>query len=197
MKLEAPLVPYLATSPWVDPLDREVNTLIDARGWRRLAPEDAARRAYELVRDEILHSWDIQSHKITRTSGEALRHREGLCYSKSMLLSALLRALGIPSGLSYQRLLLGESPSEGHCIHGLTTAFLRGRWVRLDAGGNRQPGTDARFSLDEERLAFQVRPELGEVDLRDNHAVPPVAITCALESHRDLFSLMRSLPDWT
>lgn len=196
MELEAPLAPYLATSPWVDPHDLEVRTLTDARGWRQLAPEDAARRAYEFVRDEILHSRDIQSHKITRTSGEALRHREGLCYSKSMLLTALLRALGIPSGLSYQRCLLGESPSEGYCIHGLTTAFLRGRWVRLDARGNR-PGIDARFSLDEERLAFQVRPELGEVDLRDNHAVPPVAITRALESHRDLFSLMRSLPDWT
>ena len=42
------------------------------------------------------------------------------------------------------------------------------KWIRLDARGNK--GTvHAQFSLDEEILAFLVRPELNEVDYRDNN----------------------------
>src|SRR5690606_19729690 len=93
------LTPFLRPSRWIDARDPELLALIDARGLRRLDRIEAARRAFELVRDEIAHSWDIRSHRVTRTASEALRHREGLCYSKSMLLTALLRALEIPAGL--------------------------------------------------------------------------------------------------
>jgi len=190
-----PLAPYLASSRCIDAHDPELLALIEARGLRRLDRIEAARLAFELVRDEIAHSWDIRSHRVTRTASEALRHREGLCYSKAMLLAALLRALGIPAGLGYQRLTIGDTPDEGFCLHGLTTAFLEGRWIRLDARGNK-PGVDARFALDEERLAFAVRPELGEIDFRDNHAEPLPEVIAALGGHDDLHALMKALPDW-
>jgi len=188
------LAPYLVSSRWVDPSDPQVQALIDARGWRALADVDAARQAFEFVRDEVAHSWDVRSHRVTRTSAEALLHREGLCYSKAMLLTALLRALDVPAGLAYQRLLFGDTLAEGYCMHGLTTAFLQGRWVRMDARGNK-PGVDAQFSLETERLAFPVRAELGESELGDNFSVPPASIVAALDAHDDLHALIQVLPD--
>jgi len=189
------VAPYLATSQWIDPKHPQVQALIDSRNWRALGEAEAARHAYEFVRDEVAHSWDARSHRITRTSTEALQHREGLCYSKAMLLAALLRALGIPAGLAYQRLLLGDAPAEGYCLHSIATAFLAGRWLRLDARGNK-PGIDAQFSLDHERLAYSVRTHLGESELPDNYSVPPASIIAALDSHEDLFALMNALPQW-
>ena len=42
------------------------------------------------------------------------------------------------------------------------------KWIRLDARGNKE-NVHAEFCLDEERLAFPIRSELGEVDYRDNN----------------------------
>ena len=42
------------------------------------------------------------------------------------------------------------------------------KWIRLDARGNKET-VHAQFSLDEEILAFLVRPELNEVDYKDNN----------------------------
>lgn len=53
-----------------------------------------ARITYEYVRDRISHSWDIQSMIITCRASEVLEKKHGLCYAKSHLLAALLRANG-------------------------------------------------------------------------------------------------------
>lgn len=37
------------------------------------------KKAYEFVRDEVSHSWDIQSRIITKTASEALKEKEGIC----------------------------------------------------------------------------------------------------------------------
>lgn len=187
---------YLRLSPSIDHDDEEVRRLLDTRGWRALGEIEATRRAFEFVRDEVSHSWDIRSHRVTRTASEALRHREGLCYAKAMLLAALLRGLGIPSGLTYQRLILGDAPDTGFSVHGLNTVYLAtlDRWIRLDARGN-TAGVDAQFSLDEEKLAFQVRTEQGEVDYLDNLTDPHPIVVRALEENADLFDLIEALPD--
>src|SRR5215475_2648896 len=100
---------------------------------------DYIKTAYHFVRDEIHHSMDIQSTNVTCKASEVLQEREGICYAKSHLLAALLRAQGIPSGFCYQRLLLGETVEEGHCIHGLNAVYIekQERWLRLDARGNK------------------------------------------------------------
>ena len=43
------------------------------------------------------------------------------------------------------------------------------KWIRLDARGNKE-SVHAQFSIDEERLAFPVREEIGEIDYRDNNS---------------------------
>ena len=67
---------------------------------------DYIRNAYEFVRDEIPHSWDIRSEIVSRKASEVLKNKTGICWTKSCLLAALLRANGIPSGISYQLLTL-------------------------------------------------------------------------------------------
>ena len=125
--------------------------------------------AYRFVRDEIPHSWDIKSEIVSRKASEVLIYRTGICWTKSCLLAALLRANGIPSGISYQSLARADG-SEGHIIHALNTVFINelDKWIRLDARGNKE-NVHAEFSLDEERLAYPIRNQLGEVDYRNNN----------------------------
>src|SRR5690625_5139848 len=56
---------------------------------------EKAKVAFEFVRDEIYHSWDIQGIQVTCNASEVLSKGEGICYAKSNLLAALLRAEGI------------------------------------------------------------------------------------------------------
>ncbi len=148
--------------------------------------EDRVREAFHFVRDQVAHSWDIQSRRVTARASDVLEHREGICYAKSHLLAALLRRQGIPAGVCYQRLTLGDTPETGYCIHALNTVYLEslGRWIRLDARGNK-PGVDAQFSAGKERLAFAVRPELGERDYGVNFARPHPKIAVTLLENTD------------
>lgn len=125
---------------------------------------EKAKAAYEFVRDEIPHTWDIQSKRVTCHASEVLTYKEGICYAKSNLLAALLRSQGIPTGFCYQRLMLFDTPDKGYCIHALNAVFLQSlnKWIRLDSRGNKT-GIDAQFSLDHERLAFHTQQELDEV----------------------------------
>jgi transglutaminase-like putative cysteine protease len=188
-----PLSSFLAVTRYIDHDHPDVVALIDARGWRPLDSVAAARAAFTFVRDEVQHSWDVKSHRVTRTASDALLHREGLCYAKSHLLAAVLRQLGIPAGLAYQRLTFGDTPETGYTTHGLNTVFLAGRWIRLDARGNK-PGVDAQFSLDAEQLAFAVRPALGERDIAESFADVHPTIARTLESSDDLHVLIEQLP---
>ena len=127
-------------------------------------------KAYEFVRDEIPHSWDIRSTVVSRKASDVLENRTGICWTKSCLLAALLRANGIPSGISYQLLTRAdEDDSEGYIIHALNTVYIeeQNKWIRLDARGNKE-NVHAEFCIEEEHLAFPVRSEFGEVDYRNN-----------------------------
>jgi len=198
MKLHtsAPLADYLKPTPWVDFDHSEVQAHLAANPGDGRSEEAVIREEFEFVRDQVAHSWDIGSRRVTGRASEVLRHREGICYAKSHLLAALLRGRGIPAGFCYQRLTLGDTPDTGHCIHALNAIWVSSRqaWVRLDARGNK-PGVDAQFSLDGERLAFAVRPECGERDYGIVHAEPPPEITRALTAHTDCLVLYaRHLP---
>ena len=132
---------------------------------------DYIEKAYLFVRDTIPHSWDIKAETVSRKASEVLLNNTGICWTKSCLLAALLRANNIPSGISYQRLTRAdEDASEGYIIHALNTIYIKEleKWIRLDARGNKE-NVHAEFSLDEEILAFPIRCEYGEVDYRNNH----------------------------
>jgi transglutaminase-like putative cysteine protease len=154
------------------------------------APGDAAftRAAYEWVRDQVTHSVDAQDPTVTVTATEVLAARTGLCYAKSHLLAALLRAQGIPAGLCYQRLADG---SGSHVLHGLVAVHLDGGWHRLDPRGN-NGCVDAQFSLDGERVAFVADPAEAEVDYPDILARPAPPVLAALRGSDDVLELCRA-----
>lgn len=158
---------------------------------------DRIRKTFEFVRDAIRHSWDIQSTQVTCKASEVLHYGTGLCYAKSHLLAALLRAQGIPTGFCYQRLAAGSTPEMGYALHGLNAVYLptEARWIRLDARGNK-PGVQAEFSTDEERLAYVVQPASGEIDYPTIYAQPHPKVVKALREHTNCLDLCEYfLPD--
>jgi transglutaminase-like putative cysteine protease len=196
LRTEVGLDAYAAPSPYLDfdhPLVRDRVAAFDPG---RSDETALVRRIFEWVRDDIAHSTDIGSRRVTVRASEVLLHREGICYAKAHLLGAMLRGAGIPAGMCYQRLTRGKDGSRGHVVHGLTTVYLAslGRWIRLDARGNR-PGVDAQFSVDEEKLAWPIRPEHGEIDYRDNLPAPHPLVTATLEAHDDYRELLKALPN--
>ena len=151
---------------------------------------------YHYVRDKTHHPWDIQDKRVTVSASDVLREGVGICWAKSNLLAALLRANKIPSGFSYQRLTLGDSPDTGYCIHGLNTVYISSlkKWIRLDARGNTEQ-IQAEFSLNEEKLAFKVEKD-GEIDYHDNHSAPDKKLMRILEENDDVLEMcLYHMPD--
>jgi transglutaminase-like putative cysteine protease len=123
---------------------------------------EKARRLFEWVRDEIPHSGDIDSDLVTCTASEVLQTGTGICFAKSHLLAALLRATGIPAGFCYQ-VLTRDPPFTGLVLHGLNGMYLReiDRWIRVDSRGN-TGSCDAQFDIYREKLAFAMNAADGE-----------------------------------
>ena len=131
---------------------------------------DYIERCFMFVRDEIPHSWDIGAEIVSKKASEVLINKTGVCWTKSCLLAALLRANEIPSGISYQLLTRADNDtSDGYIIHAFNTVYIEqlDKWIRLDARGNKE-NVNAQFSLDEEHLAYETRSELGEIDYHNN-----------------------------
>ena len=130
---------------------------------------DYIERCFMFVRDEIPHSWDIGAEIVSKKASEVLINKTRICWAKSCLLAALLRANEIPSGISYQLLTRADGASDGYIIHAFNTVYIEqlDKWIRLDARGNKE-NVNAQFSLDEEHLAYETRSELGEIDYHNN-----------------------------
>jgi transglutaminase-like putative cysteine protease len=155
--------------------------------------EAVADRCFLFVRDEIRHSADFLQNPVTLKASEVLEHRTGFCYAKSHLLAALLRANGIPAGLSYQRLTF-DSIGRPFALHGLNAVCLPEHgWYRIDARGNK-PGIDARFTPPVERLAYVPR-EPGESDLPGIFTEPFPEVIEVLTRCRDYRDVLDNPPD--
>ncbi|MER6366661.1 transglutaminase family protein [Kitasatospora sp. NPDC001527] len=166
------LTGYLAADEVIDHQHPELRLLA-----AELASPEAA---FRFVRDQVRHSADAGAYSGAYRASEVLAARNAICHGKSHLLAALLRAQGVPTGLCYQRLEDGEG---GFALHALNAVHLEGRWARLDARGNRE-GVDTRYDLERERLAWPVRPELGERDYPTIHRTPPARLRHALAQAR-------------
>jgi transglutaminase-like putative cysteine protease len=175
---------YLADDGFIQSSAWAVRAL--ARELRQRAGGDVpfAKLAFEWVRDQIGHSYDVSDPRVTLTASEVLQHRVGLCYAKSHLLAALLRSEGIPTGLCYQRLVHGD----GHVLHGLVAIHLNKTWHRQDPRGNNE-GIDAQFSLDTEKLAWQVDESFGEIDYPQIFTSPAHCVIDTLRGANDVLAL--------
>ncbi|MGW6567759.1 transglutaminase domain-containing protein [Streptomyces sp. NPDC054975] len=183
---------YLVADEVVDhehPLVRETAAALRTRHPDVYAYAEAA---YAFVRDEIAHSSDIGDPHVTWRASDVLARRAGICHAKAHALAALLRAESIPTGLCYQKF---------EVLHGLVAIRLpeggapsgEEAWHRQDPRGG-EPGREAAFSLEGERLAFLPDPEFNEVDYPVLYAVPHPGVLSAMRSARDSEELLRILP---
>lgn len=112
--------------------DSTIQTLIKKLFSPKQTKIEKVHIAFNFVRDEIAHSWDIQSKIVTCSASEVLKQKQGICYAKSNLLAALLRSQEIPIGYCYQRLMLFDTPEKGYSLHALNAVFIRelNKWIR-------------------------------------------------------------------
>lgn len=141
------------------------------------------KTVYEFVRDDIFHSMDIGRDNVTCKASDVLKYKHGLCFANSHLLAAILRYLGVPTGFCYQKLEFDGKFG----LHGLNAVFIKSidRWIRLDARGN-ENGINARFSIDEEYLAYLPEEEKNEVDFKVIYAEPDKRVVEILGQSRNL-----------
>ncbi|HXE96733.1 MAG TPA: transglutaminase family protein [Dongiaceae bacterium] len=161
-----------------------------------LADEVAkARCLYEWVRDAIPHSSDAGLDIVTCTASEVLRHGTGICFAKSHLLAALLRAVAIPAGFCYQVLRLDPPVDNEPVLHGFNAIYLAtlGRWIRVDARGNTN-GINAQFSTKKEQLAFAMDPSADEFIYETIFAAPVESVVKRLEMYKNRSELWLDLP---
>jgi len=184
---------YLDEDEIVDFLSPKVKALADSLSRGAKTDEDIARHCFMYVRDNINHSGDYRDDITTLKASEVLKHSTGWCYSKSILLAALLRANGIPAGFCYQRLSCNEYEDDKYCLHGLNAVYLKEHgWYRIDARGNKD-GVDAQFTPPYEKLAFEVGEN--EVDLYDIHVSPIYEVVEALKYNKTYAEMVDNFPD--
>lgn len=154
-----------------------------------------ARCLYEWVRDAIPHTNDAGLNIVTCTASEVLQHGTGICFAKSHLLAALLRAVGVPAGFCYQVLRLNPPDDSEYVLHGFNAIYLAtlDRWIRVDARGNTN-GIDAQFSIKKERLAFAMDPLADEFIYEAIFAAPVDSVVRRLRKYRTLDELWLDVP---
>jgi hypothetical protein len=101
-------------------------------------PAAKMRALYEFVRDRIGEG----PYGGMRAS-DVLQAGNGYCYNKSVLLTALSRATGIPARLAFDRVSIrawrnprSGMPRDISFLHGTVEVWLGDAWRRLDATGN-------------------------------------------------------------
>jgi transglutaminase-like putative cysteine protease len=185
--------PYLTPNKYIDSDSPEIKNLSRQLATHADSEINLVRACFEFVRDEIRHSVDFKLNPVTCKASDVLRHKTGYCYAKSHLLAALLRANGVPAGLCYQRLSVGDGGAP-YCLHGLNAVYLKDfGWHRIDARGNK-PGVNAEFHPPQEALAFTIKAAQ-ERDLPEIWAEPLPVVVAVLERYPSYDQVLANLPD--
>jgi transglutaminase-like putative cysteine protease len=130
----------LATTPILDFQAENIQRLIADKGWMSMSVDDAAAAIYEFCRDEILFGYNSDADDMP--ASKVLDEGFGHCNTKTNLLMALYRAVGIPCRLhgftihkelqkgALTRFVYLMAPRE--IVHTWTEAWLHDRWVTLE-----------------------------------------------------------------
>ena len=155
-----------------------------------------ARCLYEWVRDAIPHSHDAGCDIVTCSASEVLHHGTGICFAKSHLLAALLRAVNIPAGFCYQVLRLDPPVDNEPVLHGFNAMFLAtlDKWIRVDARGNSN-GINAQFNIKQEQLAFIMDPLADEFIYETIFAAPVTSVVNRIKMYDTVRELWFDLPE--
>ena len=131
--------PMTQETPLLNFSSGPIQSLIADRGWSGLEPAERAKAAYEFVRSEIAFGYNSDDNL---PASDVLADGYGQCNTKTTLLMALLRAMGLPCRLhgftihkSLQRGIVPEivyplAPS--NILHSWVEVSIDGRWVTLE-----------------------------------------------------------------
>lgn len=97
---------------------------------------------FNFVRDRIVYNFapDLEDASEMKAS-ETLKRGNGFCTQKAILLAAVMRSIGIPSGIVFQDLrdyklthaYVNYLGSDILKMHGLTKIYVPDHWIRIDA----------------------------------------------------------------
>ncbi len=131
--------PLLAATPLLDVHHPDIEALVARRGWRTLSPYDRIGAVYDFVRNEIAFGYNEGDEL---PASRVLADGIGQCNTKSTLLMALLRAVGIPCrfhGFTIDKPLqkgaitgLAYWLAPQRIIHSWVEVSLEGRWIALE-----------------------------------------------------------------
>jgi transglutaminase-like putative cysteine protease len=131
--------PLLAATPLLDVHHPDIEALVARRGWRTLNAYDRIGAVYDFVRNEIGFGYN-EGDELPASS--VLADGIGQCNTKSTLLMALLRAVGIPCrfhGFTIDKPLqkgaitgLAYWLAPQRIIHSWVEVSLEGRWIALE-----------------------------------------------------------------
>lgn len=181
--------PFLRSTAIIDWDHPEVLALASYIAKGSQEPLTLIQRSFTWVRDQIAHSRDYQKSAVPLKASEVLINKNGCCFAKSHLLSALLRANGIPSGFCYQRVDNDWGPQRKR-LHGLNAVYLpQLGWFRVDARGSRS-GVQTYFRPPEESLTYP-----NAEDILGVWPNPLDSVIDALVNASHVNELYHSLPD--
>jgi transglutaminase-like putative cysteine protease len=184
---------YLEATEIIDYNNKEVHALAMSLSMGCTTDTQIAKICFEYVRDNIHHSGDYKDDVTTLKAADVLKHKTGWCYAKIHLLAALLRANGIPTGFTYQRLSCSEYKKDIYCLHGLNSIYLKEfGWYRVDVRGNKE-GVNAQFSPPFEQLAFELQEH--EFDLPEVLSEPMKEVMIALKTNSCYTEMVVNFPD--
>lgn len=131
--------PLLAETPLLDVHHPDIEALVARRGWRAMPPSDRIGAVYDFVRNEIAFGYNEGDEL---PASRVLADGIGQCNTKSTLLMALLRAVGIPCrfhGFTIDKPLqkgaitgLAYWLAPQRIIHSWVEVSLEGRWITLE-----------------------------------------------------------------
>ena len=184
---------YLKATDIVDFNNKEVYSLAMKLSKDCQTDTQIAKNCFKYVRDNIQHSGDYKSDITTLKASDVLKYKTGWCYAKSHLLAGLLRANGIPTGFTYQRLSCSEYKKDIYCLHGLNSIYLKEfGWYRVDARGNKE-SINAQFNPPHEQLAFELKEN--EFDLPKILPEPLDRVIFALKENTYYAEMVENFPD--
>ena len=131
--------PLLAATPLLDVHHLDIEAQVARRGWRTLSLYDRIGAVYDFVRNEIAFGYNEGDEL---AASRVLADGIGQCNTKSTLLMALLRAVGIPCrfhGFTIDKPLqkgaitgLAYWLAPQRIIHSWVEVSLEGRWIALE-----------------------------------------------------------------
>ena len=127
------------TTPLLNYETPAIQSLIRDRGWRGLSQFDQIGALHDFVRNEIRFGYNLAD---TTKASQVLSDGYGQCNTKSVLMMALLRALGLPCKMhgftitkSLQRGVVPELAypiTPQNIVHSWVEVWFDNRWVKLE-----------------------------------------------------------------